>query len=238
MNLERVYLDGIETGERMRPLIPERIAALKSSIKEIGLRTPLTVMAQRDGVDTRMILVTGKHRLEALRQLGEEATDCFVIADDEIDARLWEIAENLHRVDLSKEQRDEHIRQYAALLEEKQAMEVSQQNASKPKSGPSGGRPKSVSTKVAEQVGLSKDTVRRALKPKPDNDQAAASRKSKIDADVKDRATREAAEIIAEYVPGEAWDGLKANLYASGAKALADALTNITGNSVMDRRSA
>lgn len=61
-------------------------------------------------------------------------------------------------------------------------------------------------------------------------------RTSSIDADVKARAAKECAEIIAEYVPGEAWDGLKANLYAAGAKAVADALTNLTGNSVMDRR--
>lgn len=61
---------------------------------------------------------------------------------------------------------------------------------------------------------------------------------SKIDSDVKARAAKECAEIIAEYVPAEAWDGLKANLYASGAKAVADALTNITGQSIMDRQFA
>ena len=32
----------------------------------------------------------------------------------------WEIAENLHRVDLTKEQRDAHIRRYAELLEAKE----------------------------------------------------------------------------------------------------------------------
>ena len=63
-------------------------------------------------------------------------------------------------------------------------------------------------------------------------------RSASIEADVKARAAREVAEIIAEFVPGEAWDGLKANLYASGAKAVADALTNITGQSIMDRNFA
>lgn len=61
---------------------------------------------------------------------------------------------------------------------------------------------------------------------------------SLIDADVKARAAKESAEIIAEYVPADAWDGLKANLYAAGAKAVADALSNITGQSIMDRRYA
>lgn len=61
---------------------------------------------------------------------------------------------------------------------------------------------------------------------------------SKIDADVKARAAREVAEMIAEYIPAEAWDGLKANLYAAGAKSIANELTNITGQSIMDRRYA
>jgi ParB/RepB/Spo0J family partition protein len=68
------------------------------------------------------------------------------------------------------------------------------------------------------------------------SDEFADRRSSKIDADVRGRAAQEAAEIIAEYVPADAWDGLKANLYAAGANAIANALTNITGQSVMDRR--
>lgn len=80
----------------------------------------------------------------------------------------------------------------------------------------------------------------RVVKALASSGRAEADRRnaSRIDADVKARAAKEAAEIIAEYVPAEAWDGLKANLYASGAKMVADALTNITGQSVMDRRNA
>lgn len=66
-------------------------------------------------------------------------------------------------------------------------------------------------------------------------DDARKSRASKIDGDVKDRAAKEVAEIIAEHVPGEWWDGVKANLYAAGARNIADALTNITGQSLMDK---
>lgn len=79
--------------------------------------------------------------------------------------------------------------------------------------------------------------VLRTWKSNEGNRQAASSvRASKIDSDVKDRAAREVAEIIAEYIPSDAWDGLKANLYAAGASAIANALTNLTGQSIMDRR--
>lgn len=61
---------------------------------------------------------------------------------------------------------------------------------------------------------------------------------SKIDADVKSRAAKEVADIIAEYVPGEWWDAVKSNLYAAGASNIAHELTNVTGQSIMDRRFA
>jgi hypothetical protein len=72
--------------------------------------------------------------------------------------------------------------------------------------------------------------------------QAAAGEKAKadrntIDRDVQARAAREVASIIAEHVPAEWWDALKANLYAAkNAAAIANELTNISGESIMDRR--
>lgn len=62
--------------------------------------------------------------------------------------------------------------------------------------------------------------------------------RSKIDADVKVRAAREVASLIAEHVPGEWWDAVKANLYAAGAANIAHELTNITGQSIIDRGAA
>lgn len=74
------------------------------------------------------------------------------------------------------------------------------------------------------------------LRPKPQKPvDMSGVRRSKIDADVKDRAAREVAEIIAEHVPADLWDGVKANLYAAGANTVAHALTNITGQSLMDK---
>lgn len=62
-----------------------------------------------------------------------------------------------------------------------------------------------------------------------------ARARSRIDHDVKDRAAKYVAEMIAEHVPGEQWDAVKANLYSSGARNIADALSNITGETLMDK---
>ena len=81
-------------------------------------------------------------------------------------AKLWEIAENLHRLDLTKEQRDAHIRRYIELLEAKRALEVVPQNGEQlPRHPP--GRPKSIIQQVADETGLGRGTIRRAAKPPP-----------------------------------------------------------------------
>jgi hypothetical protein len=76
-----------------------------------------------------------------------------------------------------------------------------------------------------------------------DNERAAAAGekakadRNSIDRDVQARAAREVANIIAEHVPAEWWDALKANLYAAkNAAFIANELTNISGESIMDRR--
>ena len=89
--------------------------------------------------------------------------------DDALKAELWEIAENLHRCDLSKEQRDEHIRRYNELLEAREAMLQSCPKGpieSKREDG-RGHRPTGNVKKIAETFGLSKKVVRHALTPKP-----------------------------------------------------------------------
>jgi ParB family transcriptional regulator, chromosome partitioning protein len=83
-----------------------------------------------------------------------------------------------------------------------------------------------------EQVATVRRDLAQAKKPK------VSSAKSKVDSDIKQRAAKEVAEVIAEYVPGEWWDAVKANLYAAGASNIAHELTNLVGQAVLDRRAA
>jgi ParB-like chromosome segregation protein Spo0J len=159
--------ESIFIGERHRPLSEEAVARLQQSIGEIGLMHPLSIrIVDEMEIDGEMIggvpvLVAGRHRLEAVLRLKWQRVDCLEIEDDAIKAELWELAENLHRHDLTKEQRDEHIRRYADLLEAQARIvpHVAEQRQR--------GRPVSTVTKVAQATGLSDDTVRRALTPKP-----------------------------------------------------------------------
>lgn len=172
MNTVRIALEDIVIGERHRALSEDAVQRLSASMKAIGLRSPITVRVVNDYVtpdgeicDGVPLLIAGRHRLAAAKVLGWSHIEAFDVDDDDITAELWELSENLHRLDLTKEQRDEHIRRYAELLEARR--EVVVQNDKQPKSGPKGGRPVSVTTQIAQDTGLSHQTVRRALNPKP-----------------------------------------------------------------------
>ena len=75
----------------------------------------------------------------------------------DVDARLWEIAENLHRSDLTAQERAEQIAQWVRLTEQKG---VSAQLAPKPQ----GGRPESGVSQAARTLKVPKRTAQRSVK--------------------------------------------------------------------------
>jgi ParB family chromosome partitioning protein len=151
----------VHVGPRCRAIDPVRVVALMESIRLIGLKTPITVrfadMPDEDGVlGTTPILIAGAHRLEAMRQLGETKIDAVRDEDDEVEARLWEISENLHRAELLPVERAEHIDEWRRLTVERGSQAAT----------PLGGRQphdKGI-VRTADALGVSEDTVRRAAK--------------------------------------------------------------------------
>src|SRR5690242_16765995 len=97
-----INIKDIEVGQRARPLDEVALDPLMESMRTIGFKTPITVREVLPTTDTaipnrRLILVVGYHRLEAARRLGWSRIDAIVDTCDEVEARKWEIVENLHR---------------------------------------------------------------------------------------------------------------------------------------------
>jgi ParB family chromosome partitioning protein len=160
MQVETFDVCDIRLGKRLRQADADKVGALAASITAIGLRTPITVrvldnVADEDGVVTDGVpyLVTGLHRLEAVRQLGWEKIDAIVSAGDETDARLWEIAENLHRADLTAQERSDQIAEWVRLVSDK----LSETPSS------SGGRPGAAAA-ASRALGVNEREVQRAVK--------------------------------------------------------------------------
>lgn len=125
--VEQFATNAIAALSGRRPINTEAVKRIAESMRSMGLRTPITVRIVDDFVDVdgvlvdgQPVLVTGAHRLAAAKELGWEKIECFVFdGDDEIDAKLWEIAENLHRAELSTLERSEQIAEWVRLMDEK-----------------------------------------------------------------------------------------------------------------------
>ena len=147
-----------------RAIDEKAVVKIAESIKSIGLKTPITVRPMqivvncqpKDGYE----VVSGQHRLEAIKMLGLEEIDCFVTEDDETACRMWEISENLHRAELPQIDRDKLVAEWGRLVgKEDKTAQVAQFSKVGAGRGNKGGE-----SEVARQLGLDRDDVRRAFK--------------------------------------------------------------------------
>ena len=117
-------------GKGRRALDPAKVDELAASIRQVGLRHPITVTPTFEGaVDARIsgrkkvyatqMLVVGLHRLEAVKQLGWRTIPVTVIPGGyQLHCELWEIDENLVRAELTELERGEHLADRKAIYEQ------------------------------------------------------------------------------------------------------------------------
>lgn len=222
MKTQQVFVEDVDVGERARQLNPERIEKLADSMKRIGLQYPISVWSPDSST---MQLVAGRHRLEAAKHLGWQFIDAVLVEMSETQRQIWERVENLQRVGLTKNERDEHLRAleklWPKLEEEERAAEVqSPQTAvfeSKREDG-RGHRPKGIASKIAEATGLSDDTVRRALADKEDRERRSreAAERHREAKEVADRARIEACDMLLDKLSLRDWERLIDLIEAAG----------------------
>lgn len=252
----------------LRSLKDDAVASLAESMARVGQIVPITVnldyrAANPDEVmpagATKYYVISGRHRVAAAAKLGWTTIECFVDYDaDEVQAELWEIAENLHRAELTALERSEQIARWVVLTDQNVLSQVATKHCV--------GRPEGGVRAAARELGVDKDDAHRAVKVASLSDDAkqaakevglddnrsallqaaraeperqaavirdiAEARSSGIDRDLKIEAARNVASRLAERFPASEWDWLKSSLYAAGAKLIADAFVNETGAGV------
>lgn len=170
-------------GER-RSLQKDKVADLVESIRTLGLLSPIAVRWVGEAKNTADAaedtgsyhLVYGLHRLTAVRQLGWKEIPCRVfsssevklgmphlsdMADDDRHALMAEIAENLHRAELTALERAEHIAHWLKL--KWGAQQPSGEKPSEVK-GKARGRPQGGRSAAAREIGISEPDARRSEK--------------------------------------------------------------------------
>jgi ParB/RepB/Spo0J family partition protein len=151
----------------LRPLVDEAVQRLAVSMQRIGLKTPITVRycdGKADGTVEGYEVVAGRHRVAAATSLGWETIDVIEIECSDLDARLWEIAENLHRAELTKLQRDEQVAEWIRLTDVAQV-----EPHRKAGQQPGGVRA------AARELGVDRNAARRAVKVAGLSDEAKAA---------------------------------------------------------------
>lgn len=264
--VEPIGVDVIHVGDRLRAVSEGAIAMMAESLAATGLLTPISVRVVEEMIiDGREIagvpvLIAGATRLAAAKRLGWSEIDTLVAEIDEVEARKQEIAENLHRTELTVQEKSEHVAEWARLNKLAQVAPVS------------GGRGVQGGDRaVARELGLDRREVERAVKvasitPEAkeaardaglDDNQAALlkvakaeperqiavvaeiaeAKATKLDTDIKNRAAEEMAEAIVEHMPHALHGMMKENAWVC-AKPLAIALTNLLGGAIMDKGAA
>lgn len=146
-----------------------QVAALAESIKEIGLRTPITVRSVMKIINGRdqpaWEIVAGHHRYEAAIRLGWREIEAIEFDGAELDAELWEIDENLMRSELTEMERARALARRKEIYEIKHP-ETRQGGAP---GLPGGGKAKTdkmsaFATDTAAKLGKDERTVRRSVR--------------------------------------------------------------------------
>jgi hypothetical protein len=151
-----ISIDAIRVGRGRRRPDRAKVKMLADSIASLGLRMPITVLPVDD--EGRYPLVAGGNRVEACRLLGHSEIAAEV-ETDRLTAQLWEVAENLHRADLTAAQRASLVGRWAKLLKRRGNHVVLRQVGAKiPIGRPAGGV-----REAARQMGISEVTARRAI---------------------------------------------------------------------------
>jgi hypothetical protein len=135
-NIQRLDVNWIEVPDD--PCNPDQVKLFAEGMRVTGVRNPLTVrpiklyQARRGPRMHRFALLSDPHQLAARKSLGFISVDCIVMDINERDARLWQIADIIHRPDLSVIDWAELVMEWVRLVREKGGHDAHPQGGKQP----------------------------------------------------------------------------------------------------------
>jgi ParB family chromosome partitioning protein len=157
--LEEIPVDEVRTVGKRRELDPDNVAKLAASISMVSMRTPIVVTrveSERQGVSNTVFnLLAGAHRLAAVKSLGLDRIQAFVIEGNKVDAKILRLMDNLYRMDLTALQHAEDLAELVRTVQSEQGGQVAHPGGAQP-------HDKGIS-RAAKLLGFDRKEVRRAL---------------------------------------------------------------------------
>lgn len=111
-----------------------------------------------------------KGQAKAARRLEWDEIDCIFVNADEIECQLREIAENLHRAELTALERDEHVAKWVELTEARQSAQFAPIETKRPDG--KGHRKEGGINAAARELGVERTATQRAVKVASLSDEA------------------------------------------------------------------
>jgi ParB-like chromosome segregation protein Spo0J len=112
--LQRLSISSIHEHGFLSKIDENIVTGLMDSIAVDGLNNPIAIWYQDHGEGVIPILVAGRHRLAAAKNLGFTEIDCIVL-HSELQAMRWQISEDIFRRNQSVLERSLSIAQWLAL---------------------------------------------------------------------------------------------------------------------------
>lgn len=165
-----IDIDNIYIGDRLRAPDMARVSEIAKSISEIGLLNPPAVRivdkmviegVEEGGVP---VLIVGHHRVLALKSLGKETIECDVYKVDPLRAELMEIAENLHRAELTVLERAKQVARWIELTEYNRASDEQDKPAQVAPVSKGGRGKESGVNAAARELGIERTAAQRDVK--------------------------------------------------------------------------
>ena len=154
----KLFINEIIVDGRIRKN-PTHIKELIDDIKENGQIQPITVRIDDNG---SYRLVAGFRRLTAMKALGEQKIEAYVISEaDEEKLLKMEISENEVRESFTRTERMEYIKRLEEIEKKKAKERMLKGKADPTENSPGGGESRQ---KVADQIGISSNTITREKK--------------------------------------------------------------------------
>jgi ParB family transcriptional regulator, chromosome partitioning protein len=160
----------IKIGPRWRQMIDrEGLEYLKESISRIGVKIPISVRR----MDNEWHLVAGLHRLTGCLELGITSIPVREETGDDTDALMWEISENLHRIELTPLEHDKHVAKWIELCEQRGSVQKAQNAPIESKRDDGRGhRQEGGINAASRELGIERTDAQRAVKVASLSDEA------------------------------------------------------------------
>lgn len=160
----------ILVGARWRTPTGKQIAMLQDSLRENGLLAPIVVRLANEGNGhsrKSWVLVSGATRLAAAKKEGWSNIEARILEGSDVVMEMAELAENLHRGELTKLERDQQIARYIELCGSKGILRG-------PRAKIGRGRPEGGLRAAARELHVAPSTARDAMRVADITEPAAA----------------------------------------------------------------